>query len=377
MNYEAILNDYNAAMEAAGRSRMRLKDIQRAMKLEGIKVSESAVSMAMRGVFPRTAQTRTDMRYFLNDFCRTLKQTTRSLKQPAASTKVMPAAAQKTKEIEMLKPTYVPPKVLNYFGVIGKNARNPFDGAAAVKFENPALQDLRYSIEDCLANHKFIALVGAVGSGKTSLVNDIEKNLRRNESNIVIRPQFFAPEKINKNTMVEALIRDMTGGTEGACRSYEKSADKFMRTYRRQAESGKNFIVIIDNAHELQPGAFNFLKRVYDIELDEEQVMSVILVGETGLRREIEDNPELSEVTQRLTVLTMPSYERFIKDYVMHRAGKEFVKHIAPDAFAPLTSQRQPITPLYLNNLMMRAMVKAHNDKSESITSDIIKLAMA
>lgn len=344
---------------------IRQPEIRRYLKERGVAVSISGLNQCINGKWFRS-----------KSLTRAVREGLRAFAKERMATTILPDPGATLQEVDMLKPVYVERKVLGYFGL---PKANPFEVAPKELYKSSALEETAYAIRDCIANKKFLALIGPVGSGKTSLIHDIETQLAQNDDNYIIRPQVFAPGRIGDTTLLEAMLRDMSRGAEIVWGNYEKRARRLADMFRTYVPEGRNFILIIDNAHELSDKALKFLKRIYDNQVQMKNIMSIVLVGQ----REFKDTlgrADLSEVSQRIMLIDMPDCRDAVRGYVEHRAGADFMKKCDAEAFEAISaigSTHYPLTPLLINNLICRSMRTAYKQKAERISASIIRLSLA
>lgn len=397
MNKKECLDRYNSLADGKTVKRLTLRDMQDFLQTQGVKISRAGLSQFINGQRFKTQKLNDDvnawLKYYYLENIRPFvqfnadrmfgkKNVAKESNQPVRNPSIeRPAAAadkEKKEGAEMLKPVYVDRSTLKEFGLL----YNPFEAHPDEVFMNGALEDVKYAIKDLIAKKKFIAVTGPIGSGKTTLMHEIETELEKDENNYIIRPQIFAPAKTTESSLIEAMIRDMSEGAEIVRGNYEKKANALGKMFSEMVPQGRNFIVIIDNAHELPDRALKFLKRIYDREVKLKKLVSIVLIGQVELDQKLRNNHELSEVSQRIVPIHIPNYSKFISAYLESRAGKEFVtKYIDADALKAIPNEYRGgstyITPLFLNNLICRAMKKKRENAAPKITTEIIKLAFA
>jgi type II secretory pathway predicted ATPase ExeA len=393
MTMKEAIERYNAQVPESGIRKITLRDIKDFLQSQGVTVSRAGLSQFINGQKFKSRKLNEDVAVWLKYYFQQTvlpfvkfnpdrmfgkKSVVKESNQPApGAASISSAAASKEKKegADMLKPVYVDRTTLKEFGLL----YNPFEAHPDEIFMNGALEDVKYAIKDLINKKKFIAVTGPIGSGKTTLMHEIETELEKDENNYIIRPQIFAPAKTTESSLIEAMIRDMSEGAEIVRGNYEKKANALGKMFSEMVPQGRNFIVIIDNAHELPDRALKFLKRIYDREVKLKKLVSIVLVGQVELDQKLRNNHELSEVSQRIVPIHLPSYAKFIAAYLEARAGKEFVqKYIDADAIKVImTNVNSSITPLFINNLICRAMKKKRENAAPKITPEIIKLAFA
>lgn len=389
MTKKDIIDHYNRWAAAHHAEKITLRTMQEFLSDKGVTVSRAGLSQFINGQKFKTQKFNDEVTVWLkNYFQQYIKPVVnfnadrifgaKNVEVKRTNQRVRKGDNQEKKEgAEMLKPVYVDRTTLKEFGLI----TNPFEAHPDEVFMNGVLEDVKYAIKDLIAKKKFIAVTGPIGSGKTTLMHEIETELEKDQNNYIIRPQIFAPGKTTESSLIEAMIRDMSEGAEVIRGNYEKKANALGKMFFEMVPQGRNFIVIIDNAHELPDRALKFLKRIYDREVKLKKLVSIVLIGQVELDQKLRNNHELSEVSQRIVPIYIPNYAKWISAYIESRAGKDFMRFIDSDALKAIAVENRGgssyITPLFLNNLICRAMKKKRENAAPKITPEIIKLAFA
>lgn len=400
MTKKECIDRYNAWAVKTGAEKVTLRMIQDFLQGRNVTISRAGLSQFINGRLFKSQKMNEEVNVWLKNFFQQYIKPVvnfnaermfgkKTVEVSKTNQRARPKTGEKQEKKEgadMLKPVYVDRTTLKEFGL----PFNPFESHPDTIFMNGNLEDVKYAIKDLINKKKFIAVTGPIGSGKTTLMHEIETELEKDENNYIIRPQIFAPAKTTESSLIEAMIRDMSEGAEIVRGNYEKKANALGKMFSDMVPQGRNFIVIIDNAHELPDRALKFLKRIYDREVKLKKLVSIVLIGQVELDQKLRNNHELSEVSQRIVPIHVPNYANCISAYIESRiddavgkgAGKLFVtKYIDDDAFKVIRHEYKGgssyITPLFLNNLICRAMKKKRENAAPKITPDIIKLAFA
>ena len=179
------------------------------------------------------------------------------------------------------------------------------------KVHKKALTYLNYGITSDTGG--FILVTGEVGTGKTTLIRSIMKELNKDivfsrvNNTRLTSDQLIAMINDDFNLDIQGknktqMLRDLT--------------DFLIEQYRRGVKS----ILIIDEAQNLAPDLLEEVRLLSNLETSKSKLLQIILVGQPELRRII-GTPELRSLRQRINVnchiypLSMVETE----EYIFHR----------------------------------------------------------
>ena len=224
-------------------------------------------------------------------------------------------------------------------------------------------------LEYGLIQGAFIVLItGGIGCGKTTLVRHLIKNqdLDMVVGNITNTHQSFG--ELLKWVM---LAFDLEFRDRDKVELYRDLMD-FLRT---QYHQGRRVTLIIDEAQNLSMEALEELRMLSNINVDKEQMLQIILVGQPELR-DVLRRPELHQLAQRVSVDyyldTMDPNETF--EYIRHRVaiagGDENLFDI--EAVKEIYEASKGV-PRLTNTICDTALVYGYAEQAKTIGPTIIK----
>jgi type II secretory pathway predicted ATPase ExeA len=156
-------------------------------------------------------------------------------------------------------------------------------------------------------------------------------------------------------------------------RTLEYRARLVGRTLEEAYKDNRRVVVLIDEAHLLRPDALLALKRLYEFEIGFKKLLSIILIGQDGLARQLRTNFNLTEVSQRVDLYEIGSLNGSLGAYVRHKleragAGRDIFDN---SAFKAIGERHD--TPLLVNNIAAAALVAAHDLGEKHVTGDIVR----
>ncbi len=179
------------------------------------------------------------------------------------------------------------------------------------RIHQKALTYLHYGIDSDSGG--FILFTGEVGTGKTTVVRSVMKELKKD---IV-----FARINNTRLTSIEliSLIND-DFGLEVAGKDKTQLLHDLTAFLIEQYTRGNKVILIIDEAQNLTPELLEEIRLLSNLESDKAKLLQIILVGQPELR-DILSRPELRSFRQRTTVSChiYPLTREETEHYIFHR----------------------------------------------------------
>jgi len=260
---------------------------------------------------------------------------------------------------------------LTYFGLQDK----PFSITPDSKYlfltkqYESALDALEYSVRERLG---FSVLTGEVGTGKTTIARTFLSKLGDGfESALLVNPLLSIPE------MLQAINKDF--GCATRVLSPQRQIESLNKFLLDSASTGKNAVVIIDEAQNLSVESLEMLRMLTNIETDRAKLLQIVLVGQPELTKKLETY-ELRQLNQRITVRANLVPLQFVEmvRYINHRvtlAGG--LNKIFFDATAYKAIWRSTKGfPRLVNIICDRALMAAYVADTATISGDIIRRAV-
>ena len=217
---------------------------------------------------------------------------------------------------------------------------------------------------DCL-----VVICGADGSGKTTLLNRYITSLGDDICYVTIDETCNGKEEFYCAFLRQLGFSDITGTS----RELWRITKEFL-VHRGMA--GDPVLIMIDNAHLINPTVLEQLRRISAIKVKDRRVLSVVLAGTSDVEQ-IMDSPAMSQVKFHSHVhFNIRVYtEEETANYVWHRlrlAGGSDVVKFSSEAH-PLIYRYTGGIPNLINMLCNDLLTEAYVLELHAITEDLVR----
>ena len=274
----------------------------------------------------------------------------------------------------MLTKISLPEEVLEFFHL----ERDPFTNEMAAQddiLDTKELGRAEKKILNAIDKGGWVAITGAVGSGKTTLIKRVKAKLKRRKDVAIVEPRTLEKQFLGASHVCDSILQDLGTASVLTHRTLEGKARLVGRTLEEAYKDNRRVVVLIDEAHLLRPDALLALKRIYEFEIDFKKLLSIVLVGQDFLARQLKTNFNLTEVSQRVDLYEIGSLNGSLGAYVQHKldraggGGRELFDRSAYKAIGEHWD-----TPLMVNNVAAAALLRAHDLGQKLVNAEIVKL---
>jgi general secretion pathway protein A len=216
----------------------------------------------------------------------------------------------------------------------------------------------------------FLLLTGEVGTGKTTLLRAALGQIPPDtDTALVLNTIGVSPLDLLKLIAAEF-------GLEG---KLETTADYLIALNRMllsRLRAGRNTVLIIDEAQNLEAGALEEVRLLSNLETDTEKLMQIVLTGQPELLRKL-SQPGLRQLRQRIAVEhhMLPLTPNQIRPYLAHRiqvAGGRYEEVFAPGVEATFFWFSQGC-PRLISLLADRVLLAAYAKQLRPIPAEFVE----
>src|ERR1700685_45240 len=151
-----------------------------------------------------------------------------------------------------------------------------------------ALASIYYGIE---AGRGFISLIAVPGMGKTTLLFHLLERFRSSA-----RTAFLFQTQCTSREFMRFLLAEL--GYESDGHDFVRMHEEFNRRLLQEARAGNRFIVVIDEAQNLEPSVLETVRLLSDFETPRAQLIDIILAGQPELADKLA-RPGMIQLRQR------------------------------------------------------------------------------
>ncbi len=233
-----------------------------------------------------------------------------------------------------------------------------------------ALASTFYGIE---AGRGFLALIAKQGMGKTTLLFHLLEQFRH-----TARTAFLFQTQCTSREFMRFLLAEL--GYETGDQDFVRMHEEFSRQLLREARAGKRFIILVDEAQNLDASVLETIRLLSDFETPRAKLLQIVLAGQPELADKLA-NRNLAQLRQRISLVSglKPFSAEDTKGYIQHRlqiAGYRGGSLFTPKALSSLTYFAEGI-PRNINNLCFNAMSLACALQQTTIDEGIVQEVIA
>jgi general secretion pathway protein A len=233
-----------------------------------------------------------------------------------------------------------------------------------------ALASLYYGIE---ANRGFLGLIAKPGMGKTTILFHLLEKFRSSA-----RTAFLFQTQCTSREFMRFLLAEL--GYESDGQDFVRMHEEFNRRLLQEARAGNRFIVVIDEAQNLEPSVLETVRLLSDFETPRAKLMHIILAGQPELADKLA-SPGLAQLRQRVSIVhgLEPLSPREIKNYIDHRlriAGYDGPPLFTPEVYEDIARASEGI-PRNINNFCFNALSLACALQKKVVDTAVVKEVIA
>lgn len=241
------------------------------------------------------------------------------------------------------------------------------------KNHKEAFAHLLYGIQQRVG---FLSLIGEVGTGKTTVLRTLLRQLDGSEYQVAL---IFNP-CLSELELLQTIHREFGIVCLPQETNLSRLHDSLNRFLLAERQAGKTVVLVIDEAQNLAPRVLEQLRLLSNLETETDKLLQLVIVGQPELE-EMLARRELRQLKQRLVVNyrleTMD--EQDTTAYIRHRL------HVAgygnPPLFTPkalnLIYRATKGLPRLINILCDRALLVAYANEKSLVDHQVVRLAQA
>ena len=199
----------------------------------------------------------------------------------------------------------------------------------------------------------FTTLIAEPGMGKTTLLFNLMQVLGTSAKTAFLFQAQDSPKNFVRN-----LLLDL--GVEHDDQDLVNMHAKLNECLVRETSQGKHFIVVVDEAQNLDEPVLEVVRMLSNFETPSEKLMHIILAGQPQLASKL-SSPQLTQLRQRISIVARlaPFTETETRSYIEHRlrvAGYRGEIPLFTDSAVSMIAEYSGGIPRNISNICFNAM---------------------
>jgi len=220
------------------------------------------------------------------------------------------------------------------------------------------------------AERGFLALIAKPGMGKTTLLFQLLQQFRPRA-----RTAFLFQTQCTSREFMRFLLLELGCEVNGE-QDLVTMHEQFNRCLLQEAHADRRFIVVVDEAQNLEPSVLETIRLLSDFETPQAKLLQIVLSGQPELADKLA-RPSLRQLRQRISLLSTlaPLSPQEVERYMSHRlrtAGRgdgPLFTALAAQMIAELSEG----IPRNINNICFNALSLGCSLRQKTIDVDVVR----
>jgi putative secretion ATPase (PEP-CTERM system associated) len=225
---------------------------------------------------------------------------------------------------------------------------------------------LRYGIKEKIG---FVLLTGEIGSGKTTIIRNIIKNLDGS-----VKLSRVNNTMVTSEQLISMINEDFGLDTEGKSkpRLLSELSEFLIEQYAKKIQT----ILLIDEAQNLSPELLEEVRLLSNLETDKAKLLQIILVGQPELGKTLM-LPQLTQLRQRINInyhiapLSIDETAKYIEHRLTVAGNPDAIK--LQDDMSDIIYQFSKGIPRLINILCDFALLSSYVEGKKEVSVDIFR----
>lgn len=245
-------------------------------------------------------------------------------------------------------------------------------------FETENHEQIFKELKVAIKQGQMVALSGIVGSGKTTTLKAIRRELIKENEVLVSKSLSVEKGRVNLGTLILALFYDLAIEKDFKIPTQPEKRERILQSLIKKRQ--KPIALFIDEAHDLHSKTLVGLKRLIEVVQDGDGVLSIVLAGHPKLKNDLR-RPAMEEIGSRTSIFTLEGIQGKKTEYIhwlLEKCLKKGIKRndvLIDDALEQLAEKLT--TPLQIEQHLRLAFEEAYRIGQKPVETEIIDLILA
>ena len=242
-------------------------------------------------------------------------------------------------------------------------------------FTNSELDSIANRVKDAVLYQRFLAVIGPVGSGKTSLKIRVARELAQSTTHDIrlLYPEFFDMNAVSVGAIARYILEEFETKCPGDSAARVRKIKQLLTSLRND---DVRVALVFDECHRLNDKVLSSLKNFWEMTNGGfQRLLGIVLYGQPKFVESTMRDYRFREIAERVQVVQMPTMEKSARDYLTHKLaaqGGNIEEMFDDQAVARIC--RVAKTPLALGNLTNEALLDAYNLREKRIIPSMLNL---
>jgi len=230
-----------------------------------------------------------------------------------------------------------------------------------------ALAAIIYGIEE---KKGFVAIVGAVGVGKTTILRSYLEKADKKRLKIIY--------VFNPRLTFEGLLRTIYQELELPVESNDvvEMTNRLYEVLIEEYRRGNTIVLVVDEAQNMPVDTLENLRMLSNLETSKDKLIQIVLVGQPEFEEELQQH-RLRQLRQRLAIRStiLPLTEHESTEYIRYRLEKAGVSPstvFTPASLKSIVKKAKGI-PRIMNVLCDNALITGFGYRKKPVTRGVVK----
>ena len=230
-----------------------------------------------------------------------------------------------------------------------------------------ALASLYYGVT---AGRGFVALIAQPGMGKTTLLFKLLQHLGTSARTVFIFQNQCSPRDFLRDLLVDLGMNDSDG-------DLVRIQSELNKVLLRESHAGKRFVLVIDEAQNLDPSVLELLRMLSNFETPRQKLMNIVLAGQPQLAETL-DSPGLVQFRERVSIIARlkaftDEETRLNIDHRLRLAGYDCQHPLFTERALAMIASFSDGIPRNINNICFNALSLGCTLKQRTIDGDVVR----